>query len=127
MIVYTSTTSNVKISVRSLFVEKESNILTKQFIFIYFIKIENKLNEDIQLLQREWKIVDSNRKVKTVKGNGVIGQQPIISPNESFSYNSFSVIETFEGTMEGNYLFQKNNGELFRVKIPKFFLKANTN
>ena len=65
--------------------------------------------------------------MEEVEGEGVVGKQPLIQPNGHHEYNSFCILETMEGTMEGTYLMQRETGELFRVNIPKFTLRAMSN
>ena len=66
-------------------------------------------------------------KVEEVEGEGVVGQQPVIQDGRAHEYNSYCVLETFEGSMEGFYLMERENGETFSVEIPKFLLKAAVN
>jgi ApaG protein len=65
--------------------------------------------------------------VKEVEGEGVVGKQPVIMPGEWHEYNSFCVLETMEGYMEGTYLMQRKSSEQFRVKVPRFTLRAAAN
>ncbi|MBI4428228.1 MAG: Co2+/Mg2+ efflux protein ApaG [Ignavibacteriales bacterium] len=124
---YACTTEGVKITVRPVFLDGQSNAIERKFVFAYFVTIENKSNEPVQLLRRHWFIHDSKESVKEVEGEGVIGKQPTIMPGESHEYNSFCVLETMEGFMEGTYLMQRPSGEQFKVKIPRFHLRAATN
>jgi ApaG protein len=62
--------------------------------------------------------------MEEVEGEGVVGKQPLIKPGASHEYNSYCILETMEGSMEGTYLMERNSGELFRVTIPKFTLRA---
>ena len=81
----------------------------------------------MQLLRRNWVITDGLGNVEQVEGAGVVGQMPVILPNESYEYSSFCVLKTFEGKMEGKYLVQRNNSERFHIHIPLFHLKAGAN
>jgi len=81
----------------------------------------------VQLLRRHWFIYDANGHTKEVEGEGVVGKQPLIKPDGTHEYNSFCVIETLEGSMEGTYLMKRPNGELFFVVIPRFPLRALAN
>ncbi len=127
MTLYTATTESIKVNVRAIYLDGQSDILARKFVFAYFIRIENHGNEPVQLLRRHWFIHDSSSDVKEVEGEGVIGKTPRINPGESHEYNSFCVLETFEGYMEGTYLMQRVNGSLFDVKIPRFVLRAMAN
>ena len=124
---YTATTEGVLISVRPMYLDGQSDALQRKFVFAYFIRIENRRNEAIQLLRRHWHIVHSNGRTEEVEGEGVVGQQPIIAPGKAHEYNSFCILETMEGYMEGTYVMKRPNGELFRVTIPRFTLRAAAN
>jgi ApaG protein len=101
--------------------------MDRKFVFGYFIRIENRGLEAIQLLRRHWYITDETGKVQEVEGEGVIGQQPIIEPGSAHQYNSFCVLETFTGHMRGHYTMERLHGERFKVDIPQFDLKAAVN
>jgi ApaG protein len=124
---YQATTENITIKVRPIFVENQSDIIAKKFVFAYFVHIENKSNEPVQLLRRHWYIYDSIGEMSEVEGEGVVGQQPIIFPKKSHEYNSFCVLKSFEGYMEGTYLFERAEKEQFYVTIPRFTLRAKAN
>ena len=124
---YTVTTEGIKITVRPVYLDTQSDALARKFTFAYFIRIENTTRERVQLLRRHWFIHDGNDDVKEVEGEGVVGKQPVIMPGEWHEYNSFCVLETMEGFMEGTYLMQRKSGEQFRVKVPRFTLRAAAN
>jgi ApaG protein len=127
MIPYQAITRDIQVTVRPVYLDGQSDIIGKRFVFGYFVRIENLGLEDIQLLRRHWYITDSNGQVQEVEGEGVIGKQPVISPGESHEYNSYCVLKTFVGHMEGTYTMEKGHGERFKVEIPKFNLKAGVN
>lgn len=127
MLTYIETTQDITVSVQPLFLEERSNPMKKEFVFAYFITVANHGPEEVQLLRRHWYITDSNGEQHEVEGDGVIGQQPMIGPNASHSYNSFCVLKSFEGYMEGTYLMRRNDGSTFEITIPRFYLKAHTN
>jgi ApaG protein len=127
MMTYNETTENITVSVRPLYLEAESNVFTRKFVFAYFIRIENHSRETVQLLRRHWFITHETGKVEEVEGEGVIGKQPIIPPGGSHEYNSFSILETLEGFMEGTYTMRKSGGETFKINIPRFILRAMAN
>jgi len=89
-----------------------SSTQNNRFVFAYKITISNQSDETVQLLSRHWIIQDANLKVEEIYGEGVIGEQPIINPGESYSYTSGAILETEIGTMEGRY---------FLISKPKFF------
>ncbi len=94
-----------------------------QFLFTYRINISNSSSQDIQLMGRHWHIFDSYNQFKEVKGEGVIGKQPIILAGESFNYESFCELKTDMGMMWGTFLMKDlASNEMFEVKIPEFKL-----
>ncbi len=127
MTVYAATTEDITVRVRPVYLDGQSSVIERKFVFAYFIRIENDGPESVQLLRRHWLIQDGDGEVKEVEGEGVVGSQPEISPGRFHEYNSFCVLESFEGTMEGTYLMQRPNGERFNVVIPKFTLRALSN
>jgi ApaG protein len=127
MTTYTATTEDITITVRPVYVDGQSDVIRHKFIFAYFVTIENNGGEPVQLLRRHWFIRDGGGDMKEVEGEGVIGHQPRIPAGAQHEYSSYCILETFEGTMEGTYLMQRPNGELFYVAIPKFMLRAAAN
>jgi ApaG protein len=127
MLLYTKTTSGVTISVQNQFLEERSNILQQTFFFVYFISITNNGQQPVQLVRRHWFIHDPAGTDYEVAGDGVVGEQPIIAPGATYQYNSFCVLKSFEGHMEGEYTMQREDGTTFEVDIPRFFLRARTN
>jgi ApaG protein len=124
---FTATTEKITITVRPVFLDAESDPIDRKFTFAYFVKVENHGAESVQLLRRHWFINHGGGRVEEVEGEGVVGQQPVIPAGKSHEYNSYCILETFEGTMEGTYLFQRDGGEYFRATIPRFTLRAYAN
>ena len=127
MVSYAATTDAVRVTVRPAYLDGKSDVVGRQFTFAYFVRIENEGHSEVQLLRRTWLITDSEGHVQEVEGEGVIGEQPVIGPGEMHEYHSFCVLRTFEGSMEGTYLMQRENGDRFRAQIPTFHLRALTN
>lgn len=127
MVHYAATTDEVTVSVRPVYLDHQSDPLLRRFVFAYFIEITNRGEEEVQLLRRYWRITDGFGEVKEVEGPGVVGLQPVIGPGQTHRYNSFCVLETMEGTMEGSYLMERARGERFRAAIPLFHLRARAN
>ena len=127
MTIYSATTEDITVHVHSLFLERYSSPINHKFVFGYFIRIENNGVEAVQLLRRHWYISKEWGEIEEIEGVGVIGRQPLIVPNAAHEYNSFCLLETFEGSMEGSYLFQRGNGDEFFVQIPRFYLRASAN
>ena len=127
MVPYVATTEDITVTVRPVYLDSQSDIINRRFVFGYFIRILNNSADEVQLLRRHWLIRDSGGRVQEVEGEGVVGEQPIIPPGGDHKYNSFCVLESFEGSMEGTYLMQRPNGERFRIAIPRFDLRAAAN
>lgn len=127
MTTYIATTEGIKVQVRPVYLDGQSDVMAKKFVFAYFIRIENHGKETVQLLRRHWFITDASGEVKEVEGEGVIGKKPVILPGNAHEYNSFCILETFDGAMEGTYLMERESGEQFHVKIPRFTLRAAAN
>lgn len=124
---YIAITEDIKVTVRPVYLDGQSNAVERKFVFAYFITIENLGREPIQLLRRHWIIRHSNGKLEEVEGEGVIGKQPVIRPGADHDYNSYCILETLEGSMEGTYLMKREDGAEFKVAIPKFTLRAMAN
>ncbi|MCI0707250.1 MAG: Co2+/Mg2+ efflux protein ApaG [Ignavibacteriae bacterium] len=124
---YVATTEGITIAVRPVYLDGQSDALSHKFVFAYFITITNDRDEAVQLLRRHWHIVHSTGRKEEVEGEGVVGQQPVIEPGKSHDYNSFCILETMEGYMEGTYQMKRPGGELFQVTIPRFTLRAAAN
>ncbi len=124
---YAATTESITVHVRPVYLDGQSSLAGRRFVFAYFIRIENHGDEEVQLLRRHWLIADADGEVKEVEGEGVVGQQPLIPPGGSHEYNSYCILETFEGSMEGTYRMVRPNGEFFTVVIPRFVLRAAAN
>lgn len=111
----------VEVSVEIFYQQDYSNPLNQEYMFAYRVTIENHNTFSIKLLRRHWFIFDSNGEHKEVEGEGVIGIQPILQPNENYQYVSGCNLKTEMGKMHGTYLMEnQNNMERFYVKIPAF-------
>ncbi len=124
---FVATTEDITVTVRPVYLDGQSDMIAKRFVFAYFIRIENNGKEGVQLLRRHWSINHASGKTEEVDGEGVVGKQPVIRPGDAHEYNSYCVLETFEGSMEGTYLMKRPNGETFNVAIPRFILRAAAN
>lgn len=115
--------NHVKISVETAYQNDKVHNTSGNHMFSYRITIENKGEFTIQLLRRHWDIIDSVAGYNTVDGDGVVGEQPILEPNESFSYISGCALEGEFGKMSGHYIMYRQFDEKeFEVKIPDFQL-----
>lgn len=124
---YTETTEEITVKVRPVYMDGHSDYFAKRFVFAYFVEIHNESAFTVQLLRRHWYIRDGLGRIEEVEGLGVIGQQPILEPNQHHEYNSFCVLSTMQGSMEGTYLMERENGERFYIRIPRFNLVASGN
>ena len=93
--------------------------------FAYTVTVTNTGAVAAQLISRHWIISDANGHTEEVKGLGVVGQQPLLKPGESFQYSSGSRLHTPSGTMHGSYFFVAEDGERFESPIPMFMLEAS--
>jgi len=112
----------IRVSVESEFREDDSEPAENVYIFAYHVRISNCSDEVVQLLNRHWIITDADGNREEVRGPGVVGQQPLIHPGETFSYSSFCPLRTPVGAMQGSYQMVTNNDQLFEAVIPPFTL-----
>ena len=121
----TQLTHGIKVSVETSFHNEHSVAENNHYLFSYHITIENKSNAAIQLISRHWDIFDSNNERREVEGDGVVGEQPVIMPGDSFEYESACSLTTDIGKMSGSYLIERKiDRTRFEVIIPKFELVA---
>ncbi len=112
----------IKVAVATEYLPHQSNPGKKQYAFAYHITMTNEGSIGAQLISRHWIIMDGNGIRREVKGTGVVGEQPLISPGETYQYSSGAVLETVVGTMQGSYHMQSDDGQGFEVEIPVFTL-----
>ena len=115
-------TRGVRVSVVSEYAPARSRPQANEWFFLYTITIRNEGEEPVQLMSRHWIITNAAGEVEEVRGPGVVGQQPVIAPGESFTYSSGCPLTTQFGTMEGSYQMVTTAGEPFDVKIATFTL-----
>ena len=127
MIKYSETTENITVTVSPVYLDHESNVFSHKFVFAYIVNIHNNGKDIVQLMRRHWYITHNTGKVEEVEGEGVIGKQPILLPGKNHEYNSFCILESLEGFMEGTYLMKRSNDETFQIIIPRFILRAMAN
>jgi len=106
------------------FLADQSDPAKNQFVFAYTITITNTGDVPAQLVSRHWIITDAEHKVQEVRGLGVVGQQPMLKPGESFEYTSGTSIQTAVGTMRGTYQMLAEDGQAFDAPIPLFTLSV---
>jgi len=113
---------DITVSARTAFIPDQSDMRSGRYVFAYTITITNTGTVPAQLVSRHWIVTDSNNQVQEVRGPGVIGEQPLLRPNESFQYTSGTAIATPVGTMRGSYQMVAEDGVQFDAPIPEFTL-----
>jgi ApaG protein len=115
-------TNNVRVEVASQFSPHHSQPFQQKWLFHYTVRITNEGDDRVQLLTRHWIITDATGYTEEVKGEGVVGEQPTLSPGESFQYTSHCRLKTPTGVMRGTYQMVTRGGETFDVEIAPFAL-----
>lgn len=113
---------SIDIRITSVFLPEESDPSKDQFAFAYTITIHNSGTLSAQLLSRYWIITNSADKSFEVRGEGVVGEQPLLPPAQTYEYTSGVIIDTPVGTMQGSYQMIAEDGHLFEAQIPAFTL-----
>lgn len=113
---------NVPVEVETFYIAAQSDPAAERYVFAYTITIRNLTDKTVQLLSRYWLISDANGKQTEVDGDGVVGEQPRLTPGDSYRYTSGAVLETPVGTMQGHYKMITAEKEHFRADIPLFRL-----
>jgi ApaG protein len=122
---YAKTTRGIRVSVRSFYLEDQSEPDESRFVWAYRVKIENQGREPVQLMRRTWRITDARGKTQHIDGDGVVGERPLLEPGESFEYTSGTPLDTPSGFMVGTYhMIVSASGESFDVAIPAFSLDS---
>jgi ApaG protein len=115
-------TRNIRIRVESRHDPERSDLENGRWFFVYTIRISNEGPETVQLISRHWIITDAEGEVEEVRGPGVVGEQPVLEPDQSFEYSSGCPLGTAFGTMHGTYQMVTLNGKHFDVEIAPFAL-----
>ncbi len=114
----------ISVSARTIYIPDQSDPDSSRYVFAYTIDIKNTGSVAAQLISRHWVITDANDLVQEVRGLGVIGEQPLLKPDESFEYTSGAAIATPVGTMRGSYQMVAEDGVQFDAPIPEFTLSV---
>ena len=117
-----ATTRGVRVEVESAYVPERSSPRESHYFFAYRIRVSNRGEETVRLLSRHWVITDGDGKVEHVRGPGVVGEQPVLEPGESFEYTSFCPLPTPIGSMHGTYQMVTAGGSTFDAEIAPFSL-----
>ena len=115
-------TRGIRVHVDTRFDPSRSNPSESLWFFLYTVTLRNEGTDTVQLVSRHWIITDENRRVEEVKGTGVVGEQPILAPGETFQYTSGCPLRTPTGAMEGTYQMVTTDGETFDAEIAMFTL-----
>ncbi|MBK8011443.1 MAG: Co2+/Mg2+ efflux protein ApaG [Deltaproteobacteria bacterium] len=115
-------TQGVRVTVRASYLAQQSMPASGHFVFAYHVTITNEGRDTVQLKTRHWIITDGNAKIEEVRGEGVVGEKPVLRSGESFEYTSGCVLKTPWGTMHGTYQMQREDGTMFDVEIAPFLL-----
>ena len=121
---YRTITRNIEITAKPFFLEGQSQPDESKFVWAYTITIANNGPETVRLLSRVWLITDGNGARQEVKGSGVVGEQPVLRPSDSYTYSSGCPLSTPSGVMQGSYNMVTETGEHFDVIIPAFSLDS---
>lgn len=121
---YAQTTAAIKVIVEPFFLEEQSEPEDNHFVWAYHVRIENNGQKTVQLMTRHWRITDSLGNIQEVQGDGVVGEQPVLTPGESFEYTSGTPLGTPSGIMVGTYQMETESGDRFDVDIPAFSLDS---
>ncbi|MBR9973396.1 Co2+/Mg2+ efflux protein ApaG [Magnetospirillum sulfuroxidans] len=121
---YSETTRGIQVTVRPDYLEDQSSPTENHYVWAYHVRIENRGAETVQLKSRHWKITDALGRLQEVQGAGVIGEQPVLQPGDSFEYTSGTPLSTPSGIMAGTYQMQAADGATFDVAIPAFSLDS---
>lgn len=121
---YEETTRTIRVMVEPVFLDDQSSPSDDHYVWAYHVRIENLGRETVQLRTRHWRITDANGRIHDVRGDGVVGEQPVLHPGEAFEYTSGTPLATPSGIMVGDYAMESETGEKFTVAIPAFSLDS---
>lgn len=121
---YRSETRNIRITVEPAYLAEQSSPDENYYFWSYTVNIRNESDETVQLRTRYWRITDATGRVQEVRGVGVVGEQPVLKPGESFEYTSGAPLPTPSGFMVGTYRMELPSGDTFEVDIPAFSLDS---
>ena len=119
-------TNGIRVRVKARFDPTRSQPQQNQWFFLYHVTISNEGSVTTQLISRHWIITDANGKVEEVRGPGVVGEQPVLAPGQSFEYTSGCPLTTSFGTMHGTYQMERGDGSQFDATIAPFVLATPT-
>ena len=115
-------TDGIRVTVTSRYIAEQSLPRARRYVWAYTVRITNEGGEPARLVTRHWIITDANGKVDEVRGPGVVGEQPLLEPGDSFQYTSSCVLQTPRGTMHGSYQMVREDGHGLDAEIAPFTL-----
>jgi ApaG protein len=118
--VSTAVTQGIRVTVSSEYIPERSSPAAGQYAFAYTVRIVNEGAHVAQLRSRHWIITDGDGKVQEVRGDGVVGAQPVLRPGQHFEYTSWCIIGTPHGSMQGTYQMVRESGDPFDAQIAPF-------
>jgi ApaG protein len=121
---YAETTRSIRVTVKPYYLEDQSSPTDNRYVWAYHVRIENRGAETVQLRRRHWRITDAMGRMQEVRGPGVVGEQPVLAPGQSYEYTSGTPLPTPSGIMVGSYDMELPDGECFAVAIPAFSLDS---
>lgn len=121
---YTAETRSIRVSVEPVYLEDQSSPADGHYVWAYHVRIENIGRQTVQLRNRHWRITDSSGRIQEVRGPGVVGLEPILTPGDSFEYTSGTPLNAPSGIMVGRYEMETSDGHRFEVDIPAFSLDS---
>jgi len=114
----------ITVTVEPIFLEDESEPEKSTFMWAYHINIVNKGEEPVQMISRYWKITEGQGRIQEIRGEGVVGDQPLLAPGASYEYTSGVPLQTASGFMGGWYEMISAVGERIEVVVPTFSLDS---
>jgi ApaG protein len=121
---YSQTTRGIVVTVKPFYLEDQSSPADNHYVWAYRVRIENRGEQTVQLMNRHWIITDSIGRTQEVKGPGVVGEQPVLRPGDGYEYTSGTPLPTPSGIMHGSYEMAGEKGETFEIVIPAFSLDS---
>ena len=121
---YKTRTHDIEVTVEPFYLDDQSDPEEARYVWAYHVMIENHGSERVQLISRYWRITDALGHVQEVRGEGVVGEQPVLNPGDSYEYTSGAPLSTPSGVMVGAYSMTTRDGVTFDVDIPAFSLDS---
>jgi ApaG protein len=121
---YRAVTRQIEVTVEPNFLPERSSAEQCKYFWKYTIVITNSSQETVQLRERYWIITDASGRQQHIRGEGVVGEQPVLAPGERFEYTSGVPLSTASGFMAGRYQMVSESGERFEIEVPTFSLDS---